>query len=307
MNPYESPGDFRGPPSWLPPGPQGAIVPTTVEVGDLFSRTWKVFKDQYGICLGLYMATFGLSFLANIVVQVVEGVAHVAARDPAVSVIVTIVMTLASMIFGIWISLGQLRGMISIARGQPTLVGVLFSGGPYLLHAILASILLGLIIGGIVLVGAAIAGSVAFLGFHGGGNEGWIVAPVGAFVLASIPCAVVFLMFSQFSCLIVDRNADAVQSLGLSRQITSGNKLILFVSYLLIGLLTIAAIPLTCGIGLLFGVGPYAMLLHAMFYLAMSGQTTADQLRYDAWQNPPPAATPPTLPPAPPPSPLPGA
>ncbi len=214
-------------------------------------------------------------------------------------------MMLAQFIFGIWLGLGQLRGMIGIAHGQPTSVGVLFSGGPYLLPAILASIILGLAVAGIVLIGAAIGGSVAFLGFHGGGDERWIVALIGAVVLAIVPLTVISLMFSQFQCLIVNRGADAMESLSLSRQITSGNKLILFCGYLLVGLLGGAVALLTCGIGLLFGVGPFAALLGAMFYLAMSGQTTADQLRYDAWQNPPPAS--PTQPPTFSPPPLPGA
>jgi hypothetical protein len=45
-------------------------------------------------------------------------------------------------------------------------------------------------------------------------------------------------------------------------------------------------------LGFLLGVGPFDALLGAMFYLAMSGQTTADQLRYETWQNPPPMPPP---------------
>jgi hypothetical protein len=295
VNPYQSPGEYRSPPSGLPAGPSAPIVHTTVELGDLFSRTWTVFKDQYGMCLALYLATFGLSFAANIAVQIVQGVVQVASHDPSIVVAVTIVVMLAQFVFGIWIGLGQVRGMISIARGQPTSIGVLFSGGPYLGPSILASIVLGLVVAGILLVAAAIAGAVALLGWQAG-NERMGVTILGALVLAVVPLNVVILMFSQFQFLIVDRNADAMGSLGLSRQITNGNKLTLFVSYLLIGLLAIAGL-LTCGIGLLFGVGPFAALLLAMFYLAMSGQTTADQLRQGGWQNP--TAMPPTTPPSP--------
>ena len=291
VNPYQSPGDFHGSPSWLPAGPQATVVPTTVDLGDVFSRTWTVFKDQYGICLGLYLATFGLSLAAGIVAQLVQGAAQVGSRDAAVVAVVTIFVTLARMVFDVWIALGQVRGMISIARGQPTSVGVLFSGGPYLIPCILAGILLGLVCLAIWLVGAAVAGPMAFLASHGGGNERWIVALVGSVVLAMVPVVVVFLMFSQFLYIIVDRNADALESLGLSRQITSGNKLTLLCSYLLAGLLGMAG-TLACCVGLLFGVGPYVALLMAMFYLAMSGQTTADHLRYETWQAPPPPLPP---------------
>ena len=287
VNPYVTPGDFPGSPRSRPAGPPTPVVPTIVNLGNVFSRTWTVFKDQYGICLGFYLATFGLSFAAGIVTQLVKMATQAGSHDAAVVVVVTMIVTLARILFDIWIALGQVRGMISIARGQPTSIGVLFSGGPYLIPCILAGILLGLVNLAIWLIGAAVAGPVAFLGLHGGGEERWIVALVGSVVLAMVPVIVVFLTFSQFHYFIIDRTADALESLGLSRQITSGNKLTLFCSYLLVGLLGIAG-TLACCVGLLFGVGPYVALLLAMFYLTMSGQTTADQLRYESWQNPPP-------------------
>jgi hypothetical protein len=270
----------------------GTIVPTTVDLGDVFSRTWTVFKDQYGMCLGLYLAAFGLSFVANMVIQGIQIGVAAALQDPVVNIGVTIVATLAAYIFGFWLTLGQVRGMIGIARGQPTSIAVLFSGGPYLLPFFLAAILLGLIFLGILLAAGAVAGPVAYLGWQGGGGGRLIAAAVGGAVLAVIPLMVVWLMFSQFHRLIVDRNADAVQSLDLSRQITRGNKLILFVSQLLIGLVGGVIAVFTCGLGFLLGVGPFDALLGAMFYLAMSGQTTADQLRYETWQNPPPMPPP---------------
>jgi phage FluMu protein Com len=291
VNPYQSPGDFHGSPSWLPAGPQAPVVPTILGLDglfDLFGRTWTVFKDQYGMCLGLYLATIGLSLLANIVVQVIQLLTQATSHDPAVVAIVTMVVSLAAYVFGIWIGLGLLRGMISIARGQPTSVGVLFSGGPFLIPMILACLILGLIVAGILLVAAAIGGGVAYVGFQGVGNERWIAALVGTIVLAFIPLVVLFLMFSPFRCFIVDRNADALESLNLSRQITNGNKLILLLRNLLVSIVGGIVILATCFLGLFFAVGPYLELMAAMFYLAMSGQTTADQLRYESWQNPPP-------------------
>jgi phage FluMu protein Com len=297
VNPYQSPGDFAATPSWLPAVAPGAIVPTRVDLGDVFSRAWTVFKDQYGMCLGLYLATVGLSLLGNIVVNVVQALLRLASPDPMVVLVVTLVVTLVNFVFSIWITLGQVRGMISIARGQPTSIGLIFSGGPYLARAILGYLLLGLISLGIVLLAALVAVPVGFLAAQDDGR--WIVAILGTIVLAVVPLTVVGLMFSQFQNLLVDRNVDVLESFSLSRQITSGNKLILFGSFLLIGLIGIGVALVTCGLGVLFGVAPYMVLLMAMFYLAMSGQTTADQLRYETWQNPPPMpAGPPPIPPA---------
>ena len=301
VNPYQSPGDFLGPPAWHAAAPLAPIVPTRVALGDLFSRTWSVFKDQYGICLGLFAATLGLAFLAYIVayivLMVVLAVGMTTLRHQAVGMFVAMFLwlpvffLLPAGLFILWIHLGLLRGMISVARGQPTSLGALFSGGAYLFRAILASLLLGLIGVAIQLVGGFVAGLAGSLAFQGGAGR-VNVATIGVFVLTSIALAVVSFMFCQFQYLIVDRNAGVVESLSLSRQITSGNKLTLFGGFVLIALLAFVTGLPTCGIGVLFGVGPYAALLMAMFYLAMSGQTTADQLRYDAWQNPPPTPVP---------------
>ncbi len=205
-------------------------------------------------------------------------------------------LALAVVVFLFWILLGLLRGMTSVARGQPASIGVLFSGGPYLIRATFAYVLLVLMIWGIQLVAALIAASVALLGVQGGA-ERMIVIQVGTYVLATVPLMIVPLTFSHFPYFIIDRNAGVLESLNLSRQITSGNKLTLFVALLLIGVLYIVVGLLTCGLAVIFAIAPFGALLHAMFYLAMSGQTTADQLRYGAWQNPPPPI---------PPSPLPG-
>jgi hypothetical protein len=281
-------------------------------LGDLLSRAWTVFKGHYGICLGMCAAAFGVLLAAYIMMYVVMfavlAVAMATARGPGAGGGVAMLiflpllfcLALAVAVFVLWIILGLLRGMTSVARGQPTSIALLFSAGPYLIRATLAYLLLVLVTWGIELVAALIAAVVALLAFQGGA-ERMIVIQVGTYVLAIVPLILVQLTFSHFPYFIVDRNAGVWESLSLSRQITNGNKLTLFLALLLIGVLWIVVGMPTCGLAVIFAVAPFGILLHAMFYLAMSGQTTADQLRYDAWQNPPPTMAPGISPP-----PLPG-
>ena len=135
---------------------------------------------------------------------------------------------------------------LKTARGQNATFADVFSGGPYFLNIILASILYSLIL---------IAGVIMFI----------------------VPAFIFTFMFSQFYYVILDRNVGAIDSLKLSKEMTTGNKLTLFVLGLLAGLLGLVVTLLTCGVGLLF-VAPFMTLLGAVTYLAMTGQPTADQL-----------------------------
>jgi hypothetical protein len=315
VNPYQSPADFQAAPSWRPAAPLSPVVPTTVSLGDVFSRTWTVFKDQYLTCLGLCLALIGVALLVGMVLMVLMATVMLSARanigppmgvapmavapmavPSAMHMGIMAIVWLPIFLFFTWLQLGVCRGLCSIARGQPTSIGVLFSGGPYWVRGILVSLLLVLVNWGIYFLSMVIAGIVALVAVQGAGPR-IMVVQVGGQLLAIIPTVVIALMFSQSLYFVVDRNAGVMESLSLSRQVTSGNKLTLFLAVLLVVLLYIPIALLTCGLGLLFGLAPFAMLLHAMFYLAMSGQTTADQLRYEAWQNPSP------MPPAPPPGP----
>ena len=147
-----------------------------------------------------------------------------------------------------WISLGQAIYFLKIARGQPAELSDLFTGGPYFLRVLGASILFGLI----VLCG---------------------------YILLIIPGIIFSLMFSQYYYLILDRNIGVIDSLSISKDLMDGNKLTLFLIGLVAGVVGIVVVLLTCGIGLLV-VGPFMALLTPVIYLAITGQPTADQIVY---------------------------
>jgi hypothetical protein len=72
---------------------------------------------------------------------------------------------------------------------------------------------------------------------------------------------------------LVDRDVGVIESLKISRQITAGNKLSLFLLYIVGSVLGILGVCAFC-IGYLFVVG-FMFLMLAVAYLTMSGQSIA--------------------------------
>ncbi len=92
-----------------------------------------------------------------------------------------------------------------------------------------------------------------------------------------VPGVILALMFSQFYYLVLDGRLPVADAFNKSKELTTGNKATLFLIWLVgTGLAIGAAIP--CGLGL-FVLGPYLALLHAMIYLTLTGQPTAEQMR----------------------------
>ncbi|HUT93141.1 MAG TPA: DUF975 family protein [Thermoguttaceae bacterium] len=257
-NPYASPIDYTAGVSAGYAAPAGQIVPTQIELGDVFGRTWEIIKEQWGLCLGLVL----VAWLINTGVSLVAGM-------------LPIIGPLASALFSVWIYVGVAMALLKIARGQETSLGEIFNGGAYFLRIFVASILYGLMVMAVfgILFGPALVAML--LALQGGDQAVMIFAGIGLGLLCWIPALILSLMYSQFYYLIIDRDVGILESLSLSRQITAGNKLTLFVIWVLMGLLNLAG-ALACLVGLLFTV-PFTALLNLIVYLAMTGQPTAGQ------------------------------
>jgi uncharacterized membrane protein len=144
-----------------------------------------------------------------------------------------------------WLTLGLMTYFLKTARGESAEFTDLFTAGPVLLRAIGISFLYGLlfIIGLILLV---------------------------------VPGFIILMMFSPALLVLIDQNVGVMESLSMSRQATNGNKLTLFALYIIMAFVAPLIILLTCGLGLFF-VQPFALILFCVCYLAMTGQTTAEQ------------------------------
>src|SRR5579883_2296439 len=164
--PHEEPTDYYAPPktdigSYHLPGDMG-VVPVPFTIADVLARTWEIYKINMGPCIGVVFLAVGV----NIGFRVLETGAMVAlelARLPQETVIVAQWgLTFGLMILQFWLTVGQWVFMLKLAQGRVVSFGDVFSGGPYLLRTLGATICVGLMVIAILAVGA-IPGGVAFL------------------------------------------------------------------------------------------------------------------------------------------------
>ncbi len=245
-NPYASPSDYTvGGAGAAAIAEPGAFKPTPIDAGDVFGRAWTIYKDKWPICVGAAMIPGIINWVAGQVVNVTQVVLEQSGTEPPVAMAIWGFMLFATQLFAIWLGIGQGLVFLNVARGREASLGDLFRGGPYFLTILLASILFSLIY-------------------------------FGGLLLLIVPGIIFALMFSQFYYLILDRNVGVLESLSLSREVTYGNKLMIFLVALIQIALIFAGLMLCC-IGVI-ATAPLASLMWAVAYLAMTGQRTADQL-----------------------------
>jgi len=265
LPPAAAPPPQPGPPAGQAPAAGGEIRPTRIALGEVYSRTWAILKSQFGTCLVAMLAVVGIVFEANIAVFIVNIVLAVARLPSTMRTLVMFPLNLGCGVLGFWLQIGQGLFFLKIARGERADLADLFTGGPYF--------------------GRILGAGILFL----------LMYFVGL-VLFVIPGIIVALMFSQFYLLILDRNVGVIESLELSKDVTEGNKLTLFlINLVAVVLMFVAMIP--CGLGLIVAV-PFFALLMPVTYLMMTGQPTAAE-RLATPPRPKPAAS--GMPPAAPP------
>ena len=252
-NPYQSPNPFAtigAIPS------HGAIVPGTLDLGDVLGRTWTLYKADFGMCLAAALIVLVLNIGANMV-----------------SNFVPIAGPIACLLFQIWIEIGLALFFLKKARGQHVEIVEVFAGWPYFGKVLLATLLIVAIVFGIVLVCVA---PLALVGVAISKDMAVVLGVAGGLVAAVLICYV-SLMLSQFRYLILDRNMGVIESLKTSKDLMEGNKLTLFLIGLVAGVAAVLLSILTCGIGYLI-VLPYLAMMNAVIYLTITSQLTAEQM-----------------------------
>ncbi len=239
-------------PSLQSPGqPAGAIIPSTLDLGEVFGRTWTILKPNRWNCLGVVVLVWLMSF----------GVGVVSGFIPIVGLLIL-------WVFQIWIGIGLALYFLKTARGRKVEFGEIFAGGPYLLKILVASILLGLIVFGITIV-------CAFPLFLIGMLISWEASMILGNVGVIVAMVYVMLIVSQYYYLILDRDVDVIESFTMSRDLMKGNKLTLFIIGLLFVLIMLVAM-IPFGLGLLVAV-PFFALMYPVIYLTITGQPMADR------------------------------
>lgn len=126
---------------------------------------------------------------------------------------------------------------------------------------------------GVVLALGAIPAGVAFA-VAGNNSVAWPIALALGIGASLVVLLLLWLRFSQYLYLIVDRDEGVFDSLQTSLRITKGNAALIFVIYLLTFVINFAG-ALACFVGLIF-TAPFTMLLLVVTYLALTGQKAAD-------------------------------
>jgi uncharacterized membrane protein len=247
-NPYQSPSPFATP---------SAAMSGKLDLGDVFSRTWILFKSDWGMCLLAALVAFLLNLGANMA-----------------SHFLPVAGPVAAMLFEVWINIGLALFFLKKARRQEVAVGEVFNGGPYFGKVLLASLLIAAIMIGIALVCVL---PLVLIGMAISKDATVALAVTGAIVAGGL-IWYVSLVLSQFRYLIIDRNLGVIESLRTSKDLMEGNKLTLFLIGLVGGALAVLLTILTCGVGYLV-VLPYFTMMEAVIYLTITNQPTAEQMQ----------------------------
>ena len=242
-NPYQSPAPFT---PLNPNQPQGALTPTALDLSDIFSRTWTIFKEQWTMCVAAWAIVFVLNLVISYGLSLGGGMVGRIVFGPRIGMAFSHLGNLVAMLINVWLGIGMAIYFLKVARGQAADFSDLFSGGPYYVSILLATLLFA-------------------VGFYVG------------LILCVVPGVIFGLMFSQFYYLVLDRRLPVFDGFRQSKELMVGNKLTLFlIGLAAMGIFLVAMIP--CGLGLLVA-GPYFSLMFPMIYLTVTGQPTADQLQ----------------------------
>lgn len=247
------------------------LKPVEFSIGDVLTRTWEIYRDRMGICIGVTDGCIAINYAGNLGLQLAMGVASLA-KNQAVMVLIMVVAFVAAFLLQMWLSIGQLLVMLDIARGRNASFGGVFRGGRFIFPVLAASILLWLALGTMLGL-TAVPGVLLWVALGRDSVAGPIVFGLGLTAGVVATC-ILGLRCSQFNYLIIDRNLGIMDSLRTSMTITRGNAGMIFVIYLLTGAINIGGF-LACFIGILFTL-PFSVLLVTVTYLALTGQATAD-------------------------------
>jgi uncharacterized membrane protein len=216
---------------------RGEIRPSVIDVSDVINRSWRAFKGQMGMAVGVFLL---VTVVNNVIGQTTSYVLERLTENLGISgLLLGYSLLLAGVALQTFFNIGQLKIMLQIARGQTAQFNSLFSGEKLVLPVYAASILYFLIV-------------------------------VVGLLLLVVPGIILALMYSQFYLLMVDGRAGIMQSFSQSQELMRGNKLSIFVLGLVCFALTMLGL-LACLIGFFF-TGAFCSVIIAMAYLRITGQ-----------------------------------
>lgn len=267
VNPYLSPG-ADVPRIDTSAAPKGDIVPTVIDFGELISASWEQFQKLWLLAIVAFVIMFVAQMGVSFAISFARGVVSALLRSRELDLVLVIVTQLASLLIQTLFTLVQTRAYLkAVRRGQFDLQD-LFAPGPFLLRAIGAQLIVA--IAAAVLVGFPV-GLGAGLGFAAGQrDEGLVIGLIGGGVIGTLALFYMFLVYGQYLYCLVDQDLGVFDSFRASAKITVGNRLTLFLMFLVSFVIQLVGV-LACCVGVL-ATSAFLFVTMTVTYLMMSGQ-----------------------------------
>ena len=264
-NPYAAPKAVYEPQRAPAPGRTVAI---RCAIDAIVAASWSIFQRSPGACLWAVWAVIliatGLRMMLTLVMSGLE-VAMPGERATIAAINFAAIMGVG--IVQVWLGIGMNLGLLRIARGQPISFDVLFSGGRYLVRSILGWIIASVLLIAVLLVPWFLVFALA-MAFR---DQGAIAFPV--MIAGGVGCLVLMFYlaarFSQFSFLVLDRDAGAIEAIQSSWELTRGHAGTIVLVYISQLVFLLAGLLAFC-VGLIVAI-PFSNVLLTVTYLAVTG------------------------------------
>ncbi len=264
-NPYAAPKALYEPE--VPPAP-ASTVKINCSIDAIVGASWSIFQRSPGPCLWIVWAVVLIDIGMRLMLTVfMSGLEAAMPGEPAGVAAINFAVMLVAAIVQVWMGIGMDLGLLRIARGQQVSFDVLFSGGRYLLRAILGWLMVFLLLIGVALVPWFLVAVLA-VAFR---DQGAIAIPI--MIAGGLGCFVLVLYvlarFSQFYFLVLDRDEGVIEAIQHSWTITrsrAGTIILVYLSRLVF----ILAGALAFCVGLIVAI-PFSSLLLTVTYLAVAG------------------------------------
>lgn len=246
-NPYQAPGGYV--PAAQMEFTHGPIARGAVEPGQAFSRSWDIFTQQFGPSFGAIVIYFGVTFLAVFAAIAIVGVVAITLGQQGGEEAVVIAVLAGMAVVGIPLMVAMFllnynitRFYLKLCRREAPGFGMLFEYDSNCWPFIAATLGFGLL-------------------------------TMAGYIFCIVPGVYLACMFFPWPLLVLDRRMPVGEAFQLSRELTDGNKMNLFIVGLIYMGISFGAGMIPFGIGTIL-VTPLLMFLFLVAYLMVSGQYT---------------------------------
>jgi hypothetical protein len=236
-NPYSAPNTRATGPTGSRSA-AGVGHPTAADVGNVLSHAMKVWQNNLGILVGVTAIFFAILFVFGFVSEILNEVLIAAVNEPLFVIPVILTINVIQYLLQWYLTMGMTKVALSVSRGRPASVGMLFDGEYYLPYVL-----------------ACFVGTLAL---------------VFGLVLLVIPGIILGLYFWPYATFIADGKAGTFDSFSKAAEIAKlnmGTTIVLALAS--VGIMLVGFLALC--VGILFAA-PLVSVIWATAYLMMRGE-----------------------------------